>query len=234
MAKTIIALGGAGFYKTDLILERYVLSQSSTEKPAILFLPTASGDSAQYIVWFYEVFNQLRCVPHHLSLTSNAFQIPVGMTLEEYVLSHDIIWVGGGNTKNMLALWREWGLDVILFKAWNKGIVLAGISAGSLCWFEQGITDSLPHRLSVLDCLGFLPGSNCPHYNDESKRRPAYEQCMASGQIKAGIAQDQFVALHYQGTELYRVVTNRAEQKAYVVSKQGNQVIETVLDAEVI
>lgn len=204
MIKTIIALGGAGFYKTDLVLERYILAQSGKSWPSVLFVPTASGDSPQYITAFYEVFNQLPCVPRHLSL----FKAPKG-SLEAYVLNHDVICVGGGNTKNLLALWREWGLDDIMRKAWEKGIFLVGSSAGSLCWFEQGVTDSLPGALSVLNGLGFLPGSNCPHYNDESERRPSYQKFVSSGEIKSGIAQDQHVGLHFRGTELYNVVTNK-------------------------
>lgn len=227
MIKTIIAIGGAGFYSTDFVLERYILAQASREKPSVLFVPTASGDSPQYITAFYEVFNQLPCVPRHLSL----FKAPTGISLEDYVLSHDVIYVGGGNTKNLLALWREWGLDAIMRKAWEKGIVLSGSSAGSLCWFEQGITDSLPGALSVLPCLGFLPGSNCPHYNDESERRPSYQKFVALGEIKSGIAQDQCVALHYRGTELYKVVTNKDSQNAYSVMRIGDSVVETAISA---
>lgn len=230
MNRTIIAIGGAGFYKVNLVLERYILSQVDKENPRVLFVPTASGDSSQYITYFYEVFNQLPCVPHHLSL----FNPPKNVSLEEYVLSHDVIYVGGGNTKNLLVLWKAWGLDLIMRKAWEKGIVLAGTSAGSLCWFEQGITDSLPHGLTVLDCLGFLPGSNCPHYNDESTRRPSYQKFVASGEIKPGIAQDQYVALHYRGAKLYRVVTSRAGQSAYEVSFDGQKNKEDLVVAEVI
>ena len=228
MIPTIIAIGGASFYSTEFALERYILAQANKEKPSVLFVPTASGDSPQYITAFYEVWNQLPCTPRHLSL----FKAPTGISLEDYVLSHDIIFVGGGNTKNLLALWREWGLDVIMRKAWEKGIVLAGTSAGSLCWFEQGITDSLPGALSVLNCLGFLPGSNCPHYNDESQRRPSYQKFIAAGHIKPGIAQDQCVALHYRGTELYKVIAGKSNQRAYSVTRNGDTIAETIIEAE--
>ncbi len=228
MEKTIIAIGGAGFYNTDLVLEKYILAQSGKENPLILFVPTASGDSPQYITYFYDVFNQLSCKPSHLSL----FNPPKHMPLEEYILSHDIIYVGGGNTKNLLALWREWKLDEIMRKAWEKGIILSGSSAGSLCWFEQGVTDSLPGRLSVLNGLGFLPGSNCPHYNDESERRPSYQRFVATQQIKPGVAQDQRVALHYRGTKIYKIVSNKNNQNAYWVEKTEDSFAEKVLNSE--
>jgi len=198
------------------------------ENPRVLFVPTASGDSSQYITYFYEAFNQLACEPHHLSL----FNPPKRVSLEEYVLSHDVIYVGGGNTKNLLVLWKAWGLDVIMRKAWEKGIVLAGTSAGSLCWFEQGITDSLPHALTVLDGLGFLPGSNCPHYNDESERRPSYQTFIQSGEIKSGVAQDQCVALHYRGTDLYQALISQPNQCAYDVFFDGEKVVERLIAAE--
>ena len=154
------------------------------------------------------------------------------MSLEAYVLSHDVIYVGGGNTKNLLALWREWGLDEIIRKAWEKGIILSGSSAGSLCWFEQGVTDSLRTGLSVLNGLGFLPGSNCPHYNDESERRPSYQKFVSLGEIKSGIAQDQYVGLHFRGTELYKVVANKPNQNAYSVERVGDSFVETMLDTQ--
>ena len=229
MNKTIIAVGGAGFSRSEFVLERYILSQAEKAKPSVLFVPTASGDSPNYITLFYDTFNQLPCIPHHLSL----FNPPKHVSLEEYVLSHDVIYVGGGNTKNLLVLWRAWGLDVIMRKAWEQGIVLAGSSAGSLCWFEQGITDSLPHALTVLDGLGFLPGSNCPHYNDEGERRPSYQKFLTSGEIKPGVAQDQYVALHYRDTKLHRVVSCVSDQHAYAVSVDDRaKVVELPIMAE--
>jgi dipeptidase E len=230
MQKTIIAIGGAGFSRSGFAMERYVLEQAGKENPKVLFLPTASGDGPYYITLFYETFNQLKCIPRHLSL----FSLPKNISLEDFILDHDVIYVGGGNTKNMLALWRLWGIDTILRTAWERGIVLAGTSAGSLCWFEQGITDSLPHALTVLDGLGFLPGSNCPHYNDESDRRPSYQKYVRSGEISSGIAQDQSVALHFKGTGLHRVLTTRAGSAAYLVSERDDQVVEEVVAAELI
>ncbi|MBM3894016.1 peptidase E [Candidatus Dependentiae bacterium] len=224
--KTIIAIGGAGFSRVGFAVERYLLEQTGKQNPKVLFIPTASGDGPYYITLFYETFNQLPCIPRHLSL----FSLPKNIDLERFVLEHDLIYVGGGNTKNMLALWRMWGLDLILRKAWEKGIVLSGTSAGSLCWFEQGITDSLPHKLTVLECLGFLPGSNCPHYNDESDRRPLYHEYLLSGEICSGVAQDQSVLLHYRETSLYKVVSTKFSQRAYDVKCLNGSILESQIE----
>ncbi len=231
MHKTIIAFGGIPFAaKTDYVLERYILAQSGVEKPSILFIPTASGDAVQYIAAFYSFFNQLPCTPRHLGL----FNIPKKLDLESYILSHDIIFVGGGNTYNLLLLWKAWGIDTILRMAWEKGKIMVGSSAGSLCWFTEGITDSFPEGLSVLPCMGFLPMSNCPHYNDEINRRPAYHAALAAGTIGSGIAQDQYVGLHFRDTTLYKAVTNKPNQHAYAVSYDGEKIIETVITAELL
>src|SRR4051794_28720269 len=153
----IIALGGGGLSLApeDLALAGYVLYQSGKERPKVCFIPTASGDSDRDIRRFYECFCTLPCQPRHLSLFA-----PPSDDLEIFVLDQDVIYVGGGNTRNLLALWREWGLDQMLRTACDRGIVLAGVSAGSICWFEQGVTDSLTppgsKRLSSLDCHGFL------------------------------------------------------------------------------
>jgi len=231
MVKTIIAFGGIPLSnKTDFVLEKYILAQSGQEKPSILFIPTASGDSATYIAAFYSVFHQLPCTPRHLSL----FDAPKGLDIKTYILSHDIIFVGGGNTVNLMLLWKAWGVDAILRTAWEHGKIMVGSSAGSLCWFAQGITDSLPEGLTAMSCMGFLPISNCPHYNDEPKRRPAYHKAMVAGQVGAGIAQDQYVGLHFRGTELYKAVTNKPQQNAYAVRLNGDEIVETVIVAELL
>jgi len=127
--------------------------------------------------------------------------------------------VGGGNTKSLLALWREWGLDSALREFWQAGGVLAGLSAGSICWFEEGVTDSIPGALSPLPCLGFLAGSNCPHYDGEPERRPSYQRLVARGRIADGYATDDGVALHYVGGRLERVVSSRPHARAYRLAR---------------
>ncbi len=216
--KQIIAMGGGGFLMEpeNPLLDRYILAQSPKEKPEICFVPTASGDSDQAIGKFYDFFEKQSCVPSHLSL----FKPPI-RDLEAFVLAKDIIYVGGGNTKNLLALWREWGLDAILRKAWEQGVVLSGISAGSLCWFDDGVTDSYGDKLEPIQSLGFLPGSNCPHYDGEEERRPAYQQLVVKGAVQGGVAADDGVALHYVDRQLVRAVSSRPLAKAYRVAFDG-------------
>lgn len=226
MMKQIIALGGGGFSMEpeNPLLDTYILSQSSKSNPQVCFVPTASGDSENYINRFYQFFQNQECQPSHLSLFK-----PPTKDLESFILEKDIIYVGGGNTKNLLALWKEWGLDSILRKAWEQGVILAGISAGSICWFEEGVTDSFGGGLEPLDCLGFLKGSNCPHYDGESDRRPTYQQLVASQKIKQGLAADDGVAIHFINQEIKKIVSSRPNAKAYQVFFEG-KVIEKELE----
>ncbi|MGG3573886.1 Type 1 glutamine amidotransferase-like domain-containing protein [Bacillus gobiensis] len=226
--RQIIALGGGGFSMEpdNPLIDLYILKQTKKTSPKICFVPTASGDSDNYISRFYNFFNKQNCTPSHLSLFN-----PSTRDLEGFILEKDIIYVGGGNTKNLLALWREWSLDSILGKAWNQGIVLAGISAGSICWFDEGVTDSFGDGLEPIKCLGFLKGSNCPHYDGELERRPAYHELIESKNIQAGIATDDGVALHYIDQKISRIVSSRPNSKAYRVSFDI-KVIEKELQTE--
>ena len=212
--RQIIALGGGGFSMEpdNPLLDLYILKQAKKTTPKICFIPTASGDSDHYISRYYNFFNKQNCKPSHLSL----FRSPT-RDLEGFILEKDIIYVGGGNTRNLLVLWKEWGLDNILRKAWNQGIVLAGISAGSICWFEEGVTDSFGEELEPIKCLGFLKGSHCPHYDGELDRRPSYHKLIYSGDIQAGIAADDGVAIHYIEQNISNIVSSRPEAKAYKV-----------------
>ncbi|WKA54627.1 Type 1 glutamine amidotransferase-like domain-containing protein [Planococcus shixiaomingii] len=223
--KQIIALGGGGFLMEpkNPLLDLYILAQSTKEKPKICFIPTASGDSESMTLKFYEFFARHNCQPSHLSLFK-----PPTKDIEGFVLDKDIIYVGGGNTKNLLAIWKDWGLDGILRKAWDQGIVLAGISAGSICWFEEGVTDSFGEGLEPLQALGFLQGSNCPHYDGEEDRRPTYRQLVGAQTLKAGVAADDGVAIHYIGQEIANIVSSRPNAKAYQVVFDG-KVNETEL-----
>ncbi|MEQ2526327.1 Type 1 glutamine amidotransferase-like domain-containing protein [Bacillaceae bacterium CLA-AA-H227] len=226
--RQIIALGGGGFSMEpdNPLLDLYILKQAKKTKPQICFIPTASGDSDNYISRYYNFFNQQDCKPSHLSL----FEPPT-RDLEGFILENDIVYVGGGNTKNLLALWREWGLDGILRKAWNQGIILAGLSAGSICWFEEGVTDSYGDGLEPIKCLGFLKGSNCPHYDGEIKRRPTYHKLIGSNKIQSGVATDDGVAIHYKEQGISKIVSSRPNAKAYSVFFEKN-VIETELQTE--
>lgn len=226
--RQIIAMGGGGFSMEpdNPLLDRYILKEAETANPKICFLPTASGDSGQYISRFYSFFNDQNCDPSHLSLFN-----PPSRDLESFVLEKDILYVGGGNTKNLLALWKEWGLDSILRKAWEEGVILAGLSAGAICWFEQGVTDSYGDGLEPINCLGFLKGSNCPHYDGETERRPAYHKLMETNKLHSGIALDDGVAIHYKEKEIHKIVSSRPNAKAYSVSLEKG-ITERELHAE--
>ncbi|MBF2009266.1 MAG: peptidase E [Chlorogloeopsis fritschii C42_A2020_084] len=206
VSKQIIAMGGGGFSMEpeNPLLDMYILGQSQKERPKICFIPTASGDSDRYIVRFYSAFVKLSCTPSHLSL----FQPPTA-DLRSFVLEQDIIYVGGGNTKNLITLWKEWGLDKIFREAWESGVILSGLSAGSICWFEEGVTDSIPGQLTKLKCLGFLKGSNCPHYDGEPERKPSYHRLLSEGLISEGYAADDGVGLHFIGNTLEKIVSSR-------------------------
>lgn len=128
-------------------------------------------------------------------------------------------------------MWKEWQLDIILKKAWNKGIILCGLSAGSICWFEEGVTDSIPGERTVLKCISFLPGSNCPHYNWEIYKN-GYHQLLDRELIKEGYAADDGVAIHFIDDRIYKIVSSRTTAKAYYIQKKNGQVIENLLHTQ--
>lgn len=224
-ARQIIALGGGGFSMEpwNPLLDLYTLKQSNKENPKVCFIGTASGDAQGYIDRFYSSFKKLSCTPSHLSLFR-------GHTaeIEKFILDQDILYVGGGNTRNLLTLWKEWGVDVSIRRAYENGTVLAGISAGSICWFEQGVTDSVPGRLSSLNCLGWLKGSNCPHYDGEAERRPSYHQLLKAKEILPGLATEDGVAAHFINEDLQALVSSHPEKKAYTISLKDNEPTEEV------
>lgn len=221
-------MGGGGFSMEpdNLLLDRFVLSAAAVPQPKVCFVGTASGDAQSYIDKFFEAFCTLPCKPTYLSLFK-----PPTTDLRSFVLEQDVVYVGGGNTRNLLALWREWGLDAILREAWQSGIVMAGISAGSICWFEQGLSDSvIPGDLAPLDCLGFLSGSNCPHFDGEAERRPVYHRLIKEGTLAAGYAADDGAALHFVDGGLKGVVSSREAARAYLVRRVGTEAEEVPLD----
>ena len=226
MKTQILAIGGAAIPENldNLLLIQYFLSLTKKKKPRVCFIGAAHGDADAGRLRFYAGFSQFDCKPTHLPLFARTPR-----DLESFVLEHDGIYVGGGNTRSLLAVWREWQLDVYLRKAYERGIVLGGASAGSICWFEQGVTDSIAGPLTALDCLGFLPGSNCPHYDSEVLRRPTYRKLVASGKILDGVAADDGAALHYVDGKLLRAVASKPRAKAYRVTRRDKRAIEKVL-----
>lgn len=225
--RQIIALGGGGLSQDprDSLLDRYVLARAGVPEPRVAFVPTASGDADSYLVRFYAALSGLRCRPSHLPLFRRTPE------LRAYLLAQDIIYVGGGNTKSMLGVWREWGLPELLREAWISGVVLAGVSAGAICWFEQGVTDSFADQLRGLPCLGLLSGSCCPHYDGEAERRPSYHELLRQGEIVAGIAIDNHVGVHFLESEIHQVVSSRQGATAYRVRLRDGEVSEEPLSA---
>jgi dipeptidase E len=219
----ILAIGGMALPAEldNLRLVNYFLGLTGRRKPKVLYIGTATGDAEAGRLRFYAGFSQFDCKPAHL-----AFFARTPRDLESLILEQDAIFVGGGNTRSMLAVWRDWGLDRYLRNAWERGVVLGGGSAGSICWFEQGVTDSIAGSLTVLGCLGFLAGSNCPHFDSEPERRPGYRKMVATGKIADGLAADDGVALHFVGDRLANVVSSRPRARGYRLTRVGRRVIE--------
>jgi peptidase E len=186
----------------------------------VCFIPTATGDAPTYVAKFYAAFSKYRCRMTHLPF----FERTPG--LRKLLLAQDLVYVGGGNTKSMLAVWRDWQVPKILREACNAGTVLAGVSAGAICWFEMGVTDSWARSLAPLACLGWLPGACCPHYDSEKERRPAVHQFVAKGLIPKTLALDDGTAAHFAGRKLVRIVSSRPKAGACVVQRKGRQAIE--------
>ena len=220
--KQIIAIGGGGFGRNpnQRIIEKYIIDQSSESRPNVLFIPTASAEDKSYTVNFYSCFNGLDCNPSHLNLFQRTPRI------EGLINKADIIYVGGGNTKSMLAVWKEWKLDKLLFKAYNKGTVLAGVSAGAICWFDTGITDSWASNLNYIDCLGILPGSCCPHYDSEKDRRPSVHKFIEQENIKSVYAIEDGAAIHFVDDAPYKNISFFKDSKVFFVDKQNSIIQE--------
>lgn len=227
--RQIITMGGGGFSMEpeNLALDRYVLAQTKAERPKVCFLAQASGESLDYTVRFYRAFNSLGCEASHLSLFS-----PHTAAIEAFLMEQDVIYVGGGNTKSMLALWREWGVDKALAKAADNGTVLAGISAGCICWYQYGSTDSIPGGYTALPCLGYLDAGCSPHYDGEAQRRPRLHAMVASGEMPASYGFDDGVAAHFIDGKRVRIVSSRPNAKGYWVERDGDGVKETLLETD--
>lgn len=209
--RQIIALGGGGFStESNQIADSYILSAAKVRCPRICFLATASGDTESYIARFYSSFSQFECKPTHISLFRNNI-----LDLNKHIQEQDIIYVGGGNTKSMLAVWREWGVDQALKQAYMQGVVLAGTSAGAICWFEWGLTDSFHGEYRPLEGLGLIPGSVCPHFSNESGRDFIFDQCIQQGEIPAGYGIDNGGMLHFLNESLDGVYSSSPLSRIY-------------------
>jgi dipeptidase E len=214
--REIVAMGGI---PDDPLLD-HVLGLARGRR--VLYVPTAGMEDPTHAVWWYDRMRG-RAEMTHLHF----FPWPPD-DLRELALAHDVILVTGGNTANAIAVWRTHGFDDVLREAWGAGVLLTGWSAGMICWFEHGVTDSFGPQLARMDCLGFLPGSACPHYDGEERRRPVYTRLVADG-FPPGVAADDDVALHYIGTELQGVITSREGATAYRVTRDGEEALQATL-----
>lgn len=223
--KILIAGGG---YGTPFI--RYMAQLTGKPRPRLCYLPTASADRPDGIIsWFRS------CAPLNVEafVQESFIASPRQMqSWEEVFLSMDGIVASGGNTLNQQAIWKAQGIDIVLKEAWDRGIVLGGASAGSLCWFEEGTTDSRPKELTIVKCLGFLKGSHSPHYDREPARRPLYQKLIGSGQMKPGYACDNDAGIYFEDNVVKRVVSTRAGAKCYYVSVVDGKVVERVMEPE--
>ena len=220
--RNIIAIGGGGFGGSpgQGIIEQYILNQTRKKRPKICFIPTATGDNEAYKVNFYSTFTKLNCEPTHLDFFKRT------PDLKKLILNQDVIFVGGGNTKSMLAVWKEWKLDKILKEAYRNGVVMSGVSAGAICWFQNGITDSWASELKIMPCLNFMRGTCCPHYDEEPERKPFVKNLLDRKKVKKIYAVDGGVALHIKNEENFKSVVFRKTKSSYAVSLERKNLIE--------
>jgi peptidase E len=205
-------------------LEDFLLDLAAVRRPRVCYVGTASAHKPEHVEVFYDAFRSRGCVPTHLEL----FGMPDQPAA--HVARQDVIYVGGGNTANMLAIWRVHGVDRALRELWERGGVLGGWSAGANCWFEDSVTDSFGPALRALgDGLGLLRGSFCPHYDGEPERRPTYTRLVREGVLEPGYAADDHVGFHFEGTELRELVSRREGSRGYRVTKEGEEPLEARL-----
>ncbi|WP_420129579.1 Type 1 glutamine amidotransferase-like domain-containing protein [Longimicrobium sp.] len=217
----IVAFGGGGFAMEpdNPLLDDYILSLTGKDRPRVCLIPTASGDNAAWVDRFYELFTEDRCEPSHLALFSRSVD-----DLYAFLSEQDVIYASGGNTVNLLAVWRAQGLAEVLPRVLAQGTIACGVSAGALCWFERGITDSYGPGLNPLENgLGFLSGSFCPHYDSDPRRPFHYPEYVRKTGV-AGTAVEDGVALHYVDGQLRHVVSSRPAARAWRMTPEGERV----------
>ena len=222
--KNIVAIGGGGFGRSlgELKIEKYITSLVNKDSPKICFIPTASGDNDLYKLNFYRAFSELNCITSHLDFFARTED------LEKKILSQDIIYVGGGNTKSMLAVWKEWNLNDILKIGYEKGIVMSGVSAGAICWFDKGITDSYANKLEIIDCLGIVNGIACPHYDEEIDREPFVNEVINSKRINSCICIEGNCALHIKNDLIYKSINFGNEKKSIKIFRDNDKLVRKI------
>jgi dipeptidase E len=226
--KTIFIYGGG----LNKLFIKYVAGLTNKPNPRICFVPTASADNPAGIVAWYTYCEDLLIRPYVLKTFLNSS--PNQLTFEEIIMSMDAIIVGGGSTLNMIAIWKAQGIDTVLKKAYDKGIILAGGSAGSLCWFTGGYSDSRPKQLSIVYGLGFLNFSHCPHYHSEPSRKPLYNQAILDGKLKEGYACDDMAGLLFINGKFKKSLSLNADNNNYFIKVENGKLKEDLLTAEII
>ena len=225
ISQNIVAIGGGGFGRSlgELKIERYIISLVKKERPRVCFLPTASGDNDLYKLNFYRAFSELNCITSHLDFFSRT------ENLEKKILNQDIIFVGGGNTKSMLAVWRDWNLKPILKKAYGNGVIMSGVSAGAICWFDKGITDSYANELAIIDCLGLVEGIACPHFDEEKEREPYVNDVIQREIIESCICIEGNCALHIKNDFDYSSIDFGNGRKCFRIYKENNTLKKEII-----
>jgi peptidase E len=228
----ILAIGGGGFQATERYgakpgpLIEHALALTGKEAAKVCALYTATGDDVARIANWYAAWSDRPERASHVAV----MPMPNVDDLRRHLLDQDAVYVGGGSVAGLMVLWRLHGLDAVFREAWEAGVVLFGVSAGSLCWHSGGTTDSFgPELRPWTDGLGLIPGSNCPHYDSEARRRPLYQRLVAEGALAPGYAADDDVGLHYVGTELHEAVSAREGAAAYRVDRDGETTVEARL-----
>jgi len=216
----------------DRVFIKYVMDLTHKSNPKICFLPTAAADDERVIAYWYKLCDNLPLIPNVLRTFVSSS--PEQKSFEEVILDSDAIIVGGGNTLNMIAIWQAQGIDTLLRKAYDNGIILAGGSAGSLCWFTGGYTDSRPKELSLMECLGFLDYSHSPHYNGDPARRPLYKKAILEGKLNPGYACDDNAGLLFIDGKMVKSVSLNPKNNNYFVYLKDGKLYEEKLPSEVI
>ena len=228
MAGQIVAMGGGGFsMEDDRLLDDYILGLTGLDRPRVGFLATASGDAPEYIERFHGGLSD-RAETSDLRLFSQPSHDP-----RDWFEAQDVIYVGGGSTANLLAVWRVHGLEDLVREAYERGAVLCGVSAGAICWFEAGITDSFGPLRELRDGVGLLAGSFTPHYDGEADRRPTLRRALTAG-FPAGLAADDFAAAHFVDGELHAAVASREGAAVHRVRLEGGEVVEKRLETRLL
>lgn len=226
--RKIFAFGGG----RDKNILKFMIQLTKKEKPKIAFVPTATGDSIVSVNSWYSYCEDTSIKPYVLKTFISSYDTKE--SFEDMILKMDAIYVGGGNTLNMLAIWKSHGIDASLRKAYERGILMTGASAGSLCWFQNGTTDSRPKQLTSIECMGWLKGSHCPHYNVEETRRPIYHEMIKKGELLPGYACDNLSGLYFENEKLVKCVSFHEKARSFYVDLENGAIREKELPFELV